>query len=249
MLISKVIANRMKSFLSVGISKEHFGFLFNRQILDAIGSAQEVFHSVKSKKSLALILKLDLEKAYDMVNWAFLRLVLLQIGLSLLVTNGIMACVYSGNFALLFNGSPIDFFKASRGVRQACPLSPYLFLLVIEGLGRSVLRYKSLGLIQGVKVIAKTHLTHLLFVDDVMTFGAASLNEWRHFKDIPQTFCKAIGMKISDNKFVLMSAGGDEATVRDIFALLNFQIMDLNEGMKYLGYYIEPNNYKIVGWR
>ena len=86
-LISKVIANRVKPFLFVGISKERFGFLYNKQILDAIGSTQEVFHSVKYKKSLALSLKLDLEKDYDMVNWFFLRLVLLQVGLKRLVTN------------------------------------------------------------------------------------------------------------------------------------------------------------------
>ena len=81
-----------------------------------------------------------------------------------------MACVYSTNFYVLINGSPTDFFKATRGVRQGYPLPPYLFLLIIEGFSRFVSRDKSLGLIQGVRVTPKTHMTHLLFVDDVMCF-------------------------------------------------------------------------------
>ena len=56
------------------------------------------------------------------------------------------------NFGVLVNGSPSEFFKSHRGVRQGYPLSPYLFVLVIEGLGRMLLRYKNLGLIQGIKI-------------------------------------------------------------------------------------------------
>jgi hypothetical protein len=86
-LISKVIDNRPKPFLSSSISNEQFGFLFNRQILDAIGSPQEVLHSIKTKNIPSFILQLDPKKVYDKVNWSFLRLVLLQIGLTLTVTN------------------------------------------------------------------------------------------------------------------------------------------------------------------
>jgi hypothetical protein len=62
-LISKIIASRLKPFLSRYISNEQLGFLKGRQILDAIGTAQECLHSIKSKNSKALILKLDLKKA------------------------------------------------------------------------------------------------------------------------------------------------------------------------------------------
>lgn len=163
-LIVKIISNRLKPFLSSGISKEKFVFLYNRHILDAIGFAQEVLHSVKTKNLPGLVLKLGLEKAYDRVNWSFLRFVLLQIGLNLPTTNWIMTCVSLANFVVLVNGSPSEFFKASKGVKQGCPLSCYLLLLVIEGLGRMVLRYKNLGLIQHIKVTSKSNLTHLLFV-------------------------------------------------------------------------------------
>lgn len=85
--------------------------------MDAIGVAQEGFHSIKVKKIKSLVLKLDLIKAYDRVSWDFLRLVLLQIGLGLEATNWIMGCATTTNFSILVNGERINFFKSSRGLR------------------------------------------------------------------------------------------------------------------------------------
>ena len=113
-IISKIIAVRLKNGLSKGMSDEQFGFLENRQITDAIAVAQEVLHSVKIKGKKALVLKLDLIKAYDRVDWRFIRLVLLQIGIPLDTTNWIMGCVSSANYSILVNGNPTSFFSASR---------------------------------------------------------------------------------------------------------------------------------------
>ena len=101
-----------------------------------------------------------------------------------------------------------------------------------------------MGLIQGVKVSAKTHLSHLLFVEYVMMFAAATLHEWRNIKEILHLFFQVLGINFSDNKSVLMSSWGDEVLARDISAMLNFQLKDFNDGMKYLGYFIKPNNYR-----
>jgi hypothetical protein len=67
-VIAKTIANRIKGGVSTFISKEQFGFLFNWNILDVIGSAQEGLHTIKLKNILAAVTKLDLAKAYDKVN-------------------------------------------------------------------------------------------------------------------------------------------------------------------------------------
>ena len=129
-----MIAVRIKPFLDKHISIEQYGFLKNRQIIEPIGITQEILHTVKTKNTSALILKLDLVKAFDRVNWSFIRLILIQIGLPLIGVNWIMACLTSTNFAILVNGTPSRFFATSRGIRQGCPLSPLLFILVIEGL-------------------------------------------------------------------------------------------------------------------
>lgn len=92
-VVSNILANRLKSGLSEEIENERFGFLINCQILDAIGVVKEGIHSIKVKKFSSLVLKIDLNKAYDRVDWTFLRLVLLQIGLNLRITKWIMGCV------------------------------------------------------------------------------------------------------------------------------------------------------------
>ena len=99
-----------------------------------MGITQEALHSVRSRNKSVLVLELDLTKAFDRVNWSFIRLILLQIGMPLEGINWIMGCITSVNFSLLINGSPTHFFTASRGIRQGCPRSPLIFILVIEGL-------------------------------------------------------------------------------------------------------------------
>jgi hypothetical protein len=76
-IITKIIAKRIKPILSHTLSEEQLGFLKERQILDAIGMAHECLHSMKAKKFQALILKIDLNKAYNCIRWDFLRLTLL----------------------------------------------------------------------------------------------------------------------------------------------------------------------------
>jgi hypothetical protein len=79
-IISKIIANQIKPFLSRTLSMEQMGFLKGRRIQDAIGMVHESLHSIKKKNLKALVLKLDLKKAYDSIDRDFLRLILLKIG-------------------------------------------------------------------------------------------------------------------------------------------------------------------------
>ena len=76
-IISKLDAIRLKPILDIAISWNQFGFLHNRHIFEPIGIAQEVMHSIKVENKKVMILKLDLVKAFDRVNWTFLRLALL----------------------------------------------------------------------------------------------------------------------------------------------------------------------------
>ena len=89
-----------------------------------------------------------------------------------------MGCVSSACFAVLFNGSPSNFFKASRGIRQGCPLSPLLFILIIESLSRIILNAHLVGHITDYQYTPDLSITHLLFVDDVLLFGIGTVGEW-----------------------------------------------------------------------
>jgi hypothetical protein len=103
-LISKIIANMIKPILSRELSGEQLGFLKGRQILDAIGTAHECIHNIRARKQKALILKLDLMKAYDCVNWDFLHMILVQTGFNVKTLNWIMSCVVRSSSLVLING-------------------------------------------------------------------------------------------------------------------------------------------------
>jgi len=116
-VIAKVIARRIKTFLSRSIRKEQFGFLEGRQIHEAIRLAQEGLHSIKNYKLKAVILKIDHSKAFGMVNWFYLRRVLTEIRFMPAFVNLIMECNQSASFVVLINGLTSPFFHVHRGVR------------------------------------------------------------------------------------------------------------------------------------
>lgn len=128
-IIAKIIANRLKPILPLHISQEQFAFLHNKQIHEAIGTAQELLHSVQYWKMKDMILKIDLSKAFDRVNWLYLRLLLTHIGLRFTFIKWIMSCITDVPYSVLTNGSASPLFHVERRLRQGCPLSPLLFLL------------------------------------------------------------------------------------------------------------------------
>jgi hypothetical protein len=86
------------------------------------------------------------------------------------------------------------FFHLERCLRQGCPLSPLLFLLVAEGLNRAILEAKILGPFSGIKISQTFQITHLLFVDDVLIFSLGSRQDAKTLKYIQSLFSKAMGM-------------------------------------------------------
>ena len=139
-LVTKIIVNRIKDFLPSIIAPTQSSFVPRRQITDNIVIVQEVLHTMKSKYSGKgmMAIKLDLEKAYDRLNWDFLRETLLDIGIPADWTSLIMHCTASNAFRLCWNGDITDVFLPSRGIRQGDPLSPYLFVMCIERLSHLI---------------------------------------------------------------------------------------------------------------
>jgi hypothetical protein len=142
-------------------------------------------------------LKLDLKKAYDSIDWEYLRLVLLTVGFRVKLTDWIMCCVTSASFAVLINGEATDYFKVWRGLRQGCPLSPYLFIMIMEGLSLMLSRSSDDHSISGIKVTKLLKIVHLMFVDDVLVMSKADPLEWRVILDILQAYCHVSGLCIN----------------------------------------------------
>lgn len=148
-IITKLIAERLKTFLASLISMEQGGFVKGRQIVDGIVVAIEVVHSMASSKEKAMFIKLDMSKAYGRVRWSFLQHMLMAFGFHPDWISWVMSCVTTSSFFVLLNGSPSPTFSASRRLRQGDPLSLYLFILLAEGLGKLLRQYKDRDLIKG----------------------------------------------------------------------------------------------------
>ena len=151
-----------------------------------------------------------------------MRLTLLQIGISFDMVKWMMSCVTTANFIVLINGTPSETFRVTRGIRQGFPLSPYLFLLIIEGLSLLIAQAKTDRKIIGLKVMGSIYLTHILFVDDVILFDDGSLLEWLHYKSLINLFCRASGMTVSPRKSSFGFLNIAEDTIRRIGAHFSY---------------------------
>lgn len=113
-IVSKMLANRLKPFLSDIISLNQSAFVPGRLITDNTLIAYESFHymhgqSLGSKGSMAI--KLDMSKAYDRVEWSFLEKVMLKMGFHENWIRMIMSCVTTVSHSVIVNGEPSDVFK------------------------------------------------------------------------------------------------------------------------------------------
>jgi len=236
-LITKVISTRLKSLLPSIISETQSAFTPGRLITDNILVSYEVFHSIYHQKSSngSMAIKLDMSKAYDRVEWGFLRNIMLRMGFCRDWVNMVMNCVESASFSFVLNGVPTGHLVPQRGIRQGDPISPYLFLFVTEGLSALMNAAEANGRIQGHRIcVGAPRISHLLFADDSIFFCKASAPQAVAVKEVLGLYERASGQTVNVQKSNVVFAKGVPTSRREEILI----ILDMREVLsheKYLG--------------
>eukprot|EP00253_Pinus_taeda_P017577 PITA_17577 len=227
-IIATLIVKKLKPLLPSIISPEQTGFVEGRQILDGLVVTQEMIHSLNQKKQRGMMIKLDLSKAYDRLSWRYLRMVLEAYCFKKRWIEWIYSMISTPIFSILVNGTPTKTFNASRGIRQGDPMSPFLFILAAEGLGRIIKREIRKKKIRGLKPWGNNlAITHQQFVDDIMLFGEVTIKEVRAIKEVLEIFMEALGMEINKEKSCTFIFNTPEAIKAHLTRTLGFRQGDL----------------------
>ncbi|PKI78917.1 hypothetical protein CRG98_000690 [Punica granatum] len=179
-LITKVIANRLQGYMAELVSPNQVSFVPRQHIQDNIVIAQVLVHSMhrmrRRKKFMAI--KVDLEKAYDRLNWNFVVNTLVAARVPEKLQLIIKDCISSVGMNVLWNGSLTEEFNSGRGIRQGCPLSPYLFVLCVEHLSHLIREAVEAKVWQPMHVGRDgPWISHLMFTDDILLFAKALENQ------------------------------------------------------------------------
>lgn len=121
-----------------------------------------------------MAVKLDISKAYDRVEWNFLRQMMIRLGFDERWVDLAMETVRTSTYSILINGEPKGFVQPSRGIKKGDPLSPYLFLLCAEGLSGMMKKALETKQLHGVlSCTGGVCVSHLLFANDCLLFCEA----------------------------------------------------------------------------
>jgi len=172
-ILAKVLANRLRSVIGSVISDSQSAFIKGRQILDGILVANEIVDEARRHKKELLLFKVDFEKAYDSIDWGYLQEVMSKMGFPTLWRKWIKECTKTTTASVLVNGSPTDEFSLGRGLRQGDPLSPFLFLLAVEGFNVLMSSLLTNNLYSSYKVGCGdlVVVSHLQSADDTLILG------------------------------------------------------------------------------
>ncbi|XP_074304759.1 uncharacterized protein LOC141639570 [Silene latifolia] len=233
-VLAKVLCNRLSKILPDIVCESQGGFIQNRNIVENVLICQDLVRLYNRKAaSPRCLIKIDLRKAYDSVEWNFLYQMLLALNFPQKFIDLLMACVTSPSYSLSVNGNKFGFFKGKKGLRQGDPLSPLLFTLCMEYLSRILGMVAQQPDFRFHPLCGHTRLNHLLFADDLLLFCKGNDLSIMWLLRAFATFSDASGLCLNRDKSNIYFNGVATATVDAIFQVSGFQRGALP--FKYLG--------------
>ena len=237
-LISKTLANRLKAILIIVITENQSAFTLNRLITNNVLVTFELMHYLNHKtdgKDCFMLVKLDMSKDFDRVEWGFVRGVMERLGFDGKWISLIMQCISSISYSDIINGEAYGSITPIRGLRQGDPLSPGLFLLYAKGLSAFIHQVARIQALYGISICRGCpNITHLFFVNDILLFCKASAQQCLELVQILNSYEVALGQKINgDKSSVFFSPNTPNDVKEEILSILGS--MQCSQHRKYLG--------------
>ncbi|GJR37384.1 RNA-directed DNA polymerase, eukaryota [Tanacetum coccineum] len=245
-IVAKIMANRLCSVMPILISDVQTAFISNRQILDGPFILNELLAWCKLKKVNAMIFKVDFEKAFDSVRWDYLDDVLKSFGFGGKWRSWISGCLNSAKGSVLINGSPTLKFQFHKGLKQGDPLSPFLFILVMESLHLSFQRVMEAGLFKGISINNSLTISHLFYADDAVFVGKWDISNINTIVHVLKCFFLASSLKINIHKSKLTGIGVCKEDVTSAASIIG--CTTFSSPFNYLGVKVGAAMSRINSW-
>jgi len=196
-LVTKMMANRLAPYLDKLVATNQSAFTRGRCIHDNYMLVQQTIKILHRRKISSLFLKFDISKAFDSVDWPFLLEILAHLGFGAVWRNLVSNLLHSASTQVLLNGEPGDFITHQRGLRQGDPLSPMLFILVMDVLNSLFMKAEAEGLLLP---LHSTGQRLSLYADDVALFIRSEEDDLQITKNLLQVFEEASGLRTNLQK-------------------------------------------------
>ena len=201
-IITKLLANRVKEVLPTVINSDQVAYLKNRFIGQNIRTILDIMGYTKVKDQEGIIAFLDFEKAFDTINWDVIYDALALFNLGPIFISWVKTIYNQSEACVTNNGFSSPFFKLQRGVRQGCPLSAYLFIMVVELLAHKIRKSKN---IRGIK-IGETEIKLVQMADDTTMF-VEDPDSLQNTFDLLKAFESYAGLRLNKAKTEAMWVG------------------------------------------
>ncbi|CAA7043733.1 unnamed protein product [Microthlaspi erraticum] len=233
-IITKLLSERIKLVLPSLVLSNQTAFVKDRLLLENVLLASEVMQGYHREGiSSRITLKVDISKAFDSVRWDFLLSVLQAYKFPSSFITWIRSCVCSPSFSVSINGVTSGYFKGKTGLRQGDPLSPILFVLIMNVLSFMLNKAALEGHYGYHPGCEDLQLTHLCFADDLLIFLEGSERSLRGVFSVLSDFEKMSGLGINLQKTSMFCQGLDGASLDNIKTLFNLEASSLP--VRYLG--------------
>lgn len=220
-IFSKVLAARLCKVMDKITSPFQSAFVGERYILDGVVIINEAIVETKKRNVERAFFKIDSVKAYDSVDWRFLKSMLQFFNFNSRWILWIMECVSTAYTSVLVNRSPTREFKLENDLRQGDPLSSFLYLLIAEGLSILVSRATECGIFEAAELGAhRVQVPLLQYADDTVFIGAATTNNALAMKRILRIFEAMSGLRVNFSKSSLMGINANEGILKEMARIL-----------------------------